>query len=514
MNQNITTDERDVRLAILNSFLTTPHRRLEALAPVHLDALERDPLFYGRLAPWYFEHGEVRDHKALFAAHLLTAEFPEFREAGWVLLQELAPFEVARVVDHAKRTLGKSPRVLKSAVTHYLRARERNPAQFDGAALRARKHLKHLYATLRIKPSPRAQAILFADRPPEGSQPAALKRLAKAETAEEQATIILDARLPYTTAVGAVRAITPALLVALVERMTPQEVINNLGMLKRRGAMAEPDVRALIDGKLEAAGTDRRVSTMKAKRAIEATDLDVRARVALTEMMDRRVAAKVQIRRPTALFVDKSGSMSEAIEVAKQLAALASAAVAVPLRVYAFDTVAFEIRPGEPAGGGLVRRAVFALTGATPADAPPRGEWRRPTLSEWEEAFRFIRANGGTSIGAALAMMRSQRVYAEQIVLVTDEGENTPPYFRDAYEQYARELGVRPNVVIILVGGAYRQFGDALERAGVELMRWTFDGDYYSLPNVLPLLAMPSRAELVEQIMAREMPRRTPREEQ
>ncbi len=39
-------------------------------------------------------------------------------------------------------------------------------------------------------------------------------------------------------------------------------------------------------------------------------------------------------------------------------------------------------------------------------------------------------------------------------------------------------------------------------------MRYEFKGDYYSLPNVLPLLAMPSQAELVEQIMARELPRR------
>jgi hypothetical protein len=130
------TTERDVRLQILNSFLSTPHRQLEQLAPLHGDALARDPLFYSRLALWYFETSEVRDHKALFAAHLLTSEYPEFREAGWVLLQEMAPFEVARVLDHAKRVIGKAPRVLKSAMTHYLRTRERNPRQFDGASHR------------------------------------------------------------------------------------------------------------------------------------------------------------------------------------------------------------------------------------------------------------------------------------------------------------------------------------------------------------------------------------------
>ena len=276
--------ERDVRVGILNSFLTTPHRKLDELAPLHTQALERDPLFYSRLALWYMETGEVRDHKVLFVAHLLTCDYAEFREAGWVLLQGLAPFEVARVLDHAKRVIGKAPRVLRSAVAHYLRTREANPRQFDGAALRARNDLKHLYASLRLKPGPRAQAILFDEQPPEDSTLAALKRLARAQTAEEQAAIILEHRIPYTTAIGALAHVTPALLVALITAMSPQEVVNNLGALKRRGALDDKDVKALIDQKLQAAVGDRRVSTMKAKRAMQAVDLDAETARTLTRV--------------------------------------------------------------------------------------------------------------------------------------------------------------------------------------------------------------------------------------
>src|SRR5260370_12479046 len=263
------TSEHDVRVQILNSFLTTPHRKLEELAPLHTRALDGDPLFYGDMAPWYFEKGEVRDHKALFVAHLATSEYREFREAAWVLLQQLAPFEVARVLDHVKRVIGKTPRSLKSAIAHYLKTRETNVRQFDGAALRAHDDLKHLYASLRLKPGPRAQIILFDEHPPEDSPLAALKRLAKAEDAGEQAQIILDNKIPYTTAIGAVKHVTPALLAALINAMSPQEVINNMAALKRRGALDNKDVKALIDQKLEEAKTDKRVSTMKAKKAIE-----------------------------------------------------------------------------------------------------------------------------------------------------------------------------------------------------------------------------------------------------
>ena len=515
MTINTTTVERDVRIEILNSFLTTPHGKLEELAGLHTGALERDPLFYAHLALWYLDRGEVRDHKVLFVAHLFTAEYPEFREAGCVLLQGMAPFEVARVLDHCKRVIGKAPRVLRSAVAEYLKTRERNPRQFDGAALRARKDLKHLYASLRIKPGERAQAILFAEQPPEDSSLAALKRLAQAQTADEQAAIILDSKIPYLTAIGAAKHVTPALLVALIAAMSPQEVINNLGMLKRRGAMNDPEVKALVDQKLQAAQTDRRVSTMKAKRAIEAANLDEETERTLHEVMDRRVAEKVEIKRPTALFVDKSGSMTEAIEVAKQLAALISAVVRADFRVYAFDTAAFEIEPPTPARKRtLLEKVGSALQAAgVQAGQQPEVAEKRPTLSEWEQAFKFIKANGGTSIGAPLAMMRARRVYVEQIVLVTDEGENTAPFFRDAWAEYARELHVTPSVLVVHVGGSYDAFSKDLERRGVEVMRYEFKGDYYSLPNVLPLLAMPSRAELVDMIMQRELPRRPARVE-
>ncbi len=475
--------EQDIRIQILNSFLTTPHRKLDELAPLHTNALERDPLFYGHLAPWYFDKGEVRDHKTLFVAHLATSEYPEFREAAWVLLQKLAPFEVARVLDHTKRVIGKTPRSLKSAIAHYLKTRENNPKQFDGAALRARDDLKHLYASLRLKPGPRAQAILFDEQPPEGSPIAALKRLAKADSAEEQAQVILDNKIPYTTAIGAIKHVTPALLVALINAMSPQEVINSMAALKRRGALDDKDVKALIDQKLAEAKSDKRVSTMKTKKAIEVAQLDEETEHLLTEVTDKRIADKVEIKRPTALFVDKSGSMTQAIEVAKQLAALISAVISADFHVYAFDSAAFEVKV-EISGG------------------------KRPALSDWEKAFKFIKADGSTSIGVALAKMRQEHVYVEQVALVTDEGENTAPYFRDAYADYVNEMSVAPSVIIVQVGGQNPAFVPGLQERGIEVMRYQFAGDLYSLPNVLPLLSMPSKAELVNLIMQYELPHR------
>ncbi|WP_126628625.1 VWA domain-containing protein [Dictyobacter alpinus] len=476
-------DELDVRVSILNSFLTTPHRKIEELAPLHTSALEHDPLFYSHLAAWYFAKGEVRDHKLLFVAHLATCEYPEFREGAWMLLQKLAPYEVSRALDHTKKVIGKTPRSFKGAIAHYLQTREENPRQFDGAALRARNDLKHLYASLRIKPGPRAQAILFDEQPPVDSPLFALKKLARASTSEEQARIIMDNKIPYTTVVGALKQITPVILVALISSMSPQEVINNMASLKKRGAMDHPEVKSLIDEKLQAAKTDQRVSTMKAKKAIQSAQLDAETERTLTEVMDQRVAAKVEIKRPTALFVDKSSSMSDAITVAKQLAGLISAVTTADFFVYAFDSAAFEIKA-------------------------PVTTNKRATLSDWEKSFQFIKASGTTSIGVALAQMTKKKQYVEQILIVTDEGENCAPYLGDAWVAYRDALKATPAVITVQVGGTYEHFAKSLQDRGIELTRYRFDGDYYSLPNVLELLAQPSRAELVELVMSYELPRR------
>jgi hypothetical protein len=259
--------------------------------------------------------------------------------------------------------------------------------------------------------------------------------------------------------------------------MTPQETINHLKSLKARGAFDSPEVKELIERKLKAAEGDKRVSTLKATRALANVTLDDSTEALLTEVTDKRVANIARITRPTALFVDKSSSMTQAIEVAKEVAALISA-VCADFRVLAFDSETFEVR-----AAGVERSA-------------------------WEQAFRMVRPNGSTSIGAPLAKMARERHYVEQVVVITDMGENSAPMFHEAYAAYVRELGVGPQVTIVAVGGRDERFLDRLREHGILHTVWEFGGDYYSLPNLLPLLAMPSRAELVEQVMAVPLPAR------
>ncbi|MEO0856667.1 MAG: hypothetical protein AAFY55_07410, partial [Bacteroidota bacterium] len=279
---------------------------------------------------------------------------------------------------------------------------------------------------------------------------------------------------------------------ALVAQMSPQEVINHLKGLKARGAFDDDAVKALIEQKLADAKTDGRVSAYKAKVAAEAAGVSRETAEALADVTDAQVAALGSIRRPTALLVDTSASMTQAIEVGKRLAALISRVTEAALHVVAFDTVPYEVVPR----AGFLR----SVLGQGPVETP--------SLDDWERAFADLRAGGSTSIGVGLELLRRRRERVEQVVIVTDEGENTAPYFVPTLQAYGQELGVTPEVVIVRVGRASDYLERQLKAAQVPVETVTFRGDYYALPNLVPILARPSRLDLLLEILALPLPQR------
>ena len=273
---------------------------------------------------------------------------------------------------------------------------------------------------------------------------------------------------------------TPTVLLALVSAMSPQELINSLGSLKRRGALDLPDVKALVDEKLAEAVTSDRVSAFKTGVAADAAGVDDQTRAKLEKVADAQVKAKGRITRSTALLIDKSASMTDAIEVGKRIGALVSAVTEAPLFAYAFDSVAYPI-------------------------AVPQGE---ATLADWERALAGITAGGATSLGAAVEVMRRRRQAVEQFVIVTDEGENTGPHLAPTLTRYAAEVSQAPEVLLVRIGHTHGGVAKQLEAAGFAVDGYDFKGDYYSLPNLVPLLTRPGRLELLMEILETPLPQR------
>jgi hypothetical protein len=66
-----------------------------------------------------------------------------------------------------------------------------------------------------------------------------------------------------------------------------------------------------------------------------------------------------------------------------------------------------------------------------------------------------------------------------------------------------------PNVVIVHVGGHYDWLESQLKQQQAPVETFTFAGDYYSLPNLVPLLTRPSRLDLLMEILDTPLPVRT-----
>ena len=455
--------------------------------------ITQDPLFYGHLGAWYNDNGEIRDRKEMFITNLCLSNFEGHRNTGLAMLRELPPYQLLRVVDFVsgKKTkknnkLEKSglfkniPRSMTTEITRYLREREENEDWFDACAVSFRKGMKRLYALLHVAPSQRAQDILFEGKYPEGSRLAAIVELRKAKSATEQAQAIIQHKIPYRVASTVVSSMTPTVILALVNVMSDQELINNLGSLKKRGAMNNPEIKELISERLKDATAGKRIAALKTTEAAKASGIDEEMQEQLADIADAQVKSKGRIGRSTALLVDKSGSMQVAIELGKRLGAMISAVMDADFYCYAFDTIPYPIR----------------ATGTRMAD--------------WEAAFRGINSGGATCCGAPLVAMKKAGQKVEQIIMITDEGENASPAFLKAYQDYCKTLDVSPSVFMLRAGRYYSTaITEKLQRAGVEVDTYNFQGsDYYSLPNIIKFLTKPSRLDLLMEILNYPLPQR------
>lgn len=499
--------EEDIRLKMLNTFMSCTHRDTDAIKDIHKELQEADPVFYSHLACWYRKNGELRDHNEVFTAALITDPYMDNREVGIGLFQDHALFMKRKIVGFIKgkkvkirNKTGKKivkagkkideveisekivgllknvPNSLKTDITRYLRWLESDNTRFDAATLKNHEDLKFLFASMRVKPSKRANDILFKGEIPADSKLKVLEKIAKSTSARDIASLIAEHKVPYTTAIGLVDNITPTVLAALVNSMSPQEVINNIASLEEKGAFNNADLKSLIDSKLDAAKKSKSVSTLKSKTA-KATGRITNEAIAqkLDDVADAQVKSRASIGINTAVFVDASSSMEAAIEIGKKVAALISGSTSADLFVVSFDNMPREIK----AKGKM--------------------------LSDWEKAFSSVRAQGYTSIGCALELLRRNKSLVDQIVIITDEEENSHPLLKDAYKLYAQDMKVNPNIIIINPKSpALKEtvFSATLKQNGVNVERYSpAANDYYGLPGLIPLLSHNSKLDLLLEIM-------------
>jgi len=466
----------EMRRAMCDVFLSTLTTRLQTLKNLHDRFFALDPEFYGHLACWYMEKGNRNEHKGLFVAHLISSPQRDHREAAFVLIDKFQPAALSRIVDYCKRVYHCFPRTARTSVMRYLRRRERDITSFDHLMLGGRKSLKHLYASLRIKPDERAQRILFDNDPPFDSPLGALKRLAGERDPDEQVRLIEQNGIPYRVALSTIRNLTRAAVLLLVDMIPPQELMENLNILRGRGVLKDPEISSRINQKLRdirAEKNRKRKKPLRLSMLRQISDAFVAHR---NEVFQHASREKVSIRRSTAILVDKSGSMNSTLSCAPIVTSLCAALAGSQFYVYLFDEIVHQLNIEDVSVESVMRQ------------------------------YEPFSSEGPSSPGAALQALMDEKRAVEQILLLTDGNENSAPFFVPVYRAYQSTMLISPHIVVIKMGHSSDGLQNKLSTAGISHTIFTFGEDGMFLDQLIMILAGPTQTEMVDEIINTPLP--------
>lgn len=466
---------------IISELAKSPHGKLEEYVPLGQAAAKQDPEFLAHLIAWNQVKGQVRDSKAaLPVVSLSIKEFPkELGDNSLAHLALLGPRELLRAVRFGWKLMGRGRMErVRGVVERYLRSREEPWRKFDRTAVLHRQTLKELYALLHIKPSPRADSILFKGDHPPNSVFAVVAEL-KNMSASDAASAIMKHRIPFLIAQGALgkKMQEPELALAVIEQMTPTEVVTSTKLLERLGLKQNAALRGAYEKKLEqVAGSKRKANVLKTTKAADAmTDEHLKAK--LQGVQERQLAGGT-VEGNWLVLGDKSPSMEKAIDAAKQVAAVLARMVRGKVHLVFFDSYP---------------RYVDAMG---------------KTLDQLNEATKFMLvAGGGTSIGCGVQYAIENKFDIDGIAIVSDAKENTAPFFTVAYKQLSVMLDKQVPVYLYrfptgMTGFQDRDLKDSMRASEFDMQEFDMQGvDYYSIPNMVSTMRT-NRYSLVDEIMS------------
>lgn len=460
---------------IISELTRSPHGKLVDYIPVGIPAVRQEPEFFAHLIAWDALKGQVRDAHVALPVVMLHAGLDlhnDFVDNALAHLAKLNPRELLRAYRFALEIkLPSRMRRMRLLVETYLRALEAQ-GHWQRVALQHRAVLKELYAVTHTHPSLQADTVLFKNDYTHAHLFAAVAAL-KDMSAQEAAGTIIEKKLPFLVALGALgkKAKEVDLVLALINRMTPTELVTNTKMLERLGVKTNPALRGAFEQALAKSSTGK-ANVLKTTRAAEAIQ-DESLKAKLQGVQEKQLAG-IATEGNWLVLADKSGSMQQAIEAARHIAATLSKLVKGKVWLVFFDTMPLTI------------------------DIPPG-----TSLDIVKAATQHIRADGGTSIGCGLRRMLDEHVEIDGIAIVSDGCENQAPLFWDVYARYSKEFDKEvPVYLYLLEGNDYPYSREAfLHGHDIQVFDIRHQHDYYSLPNLVATMRT-NRYSLVDEIMS------------
>lgn len=464
---------------IIKELTRSPHGKLAEYVPIGGPAQQEEPEFFAHLIAWNDLRGQIRDAKVALPVIALSRgkTHEDFSENALAHMATLDPRNFLRSLRFAREL--KTPnygKAIRQTVERYLRAREKRLPWWIKTAVQHRKSLKELYALYHVKPFPFADQVLFKGYRPKNSVFEAIAQL-RGMAPVEAAGTILECKIPFLIALGALgpRAKEPDLVLALIDRMSPTELVTNMKMLERLGVKSNPALRSALEEALKkAAKSDKNI--MKTTVAADAVE-DEGMRAKLQNLQEKQIQKTQGIDGNWLILGDKSGSMQECIDVSRHIAAMLAKMVRGKVHLVFFDT------------------------------APRAIDVTGKTYDELLALTKHVMAQGGTSIGCGLQWALDMGVEIDGIAIVSDARENNVPQFARVYQTYSQRHNKEVPVYLYrmqhgTVSWADQDLAQSMKAASLDLQEFDLRGgvDYYSLPNVVATMRV-NRYSLVDEIM-------------
>lgn len=447
--------------------------------PIAKKAAESDPEFLAHLIAWNERNGSIRDSKIALPIASLKAwgDGAEFAENSFAHLALLGPIELSRASYLAKQThpIGNG-RKIRYLIEEYLRTRERKPAWWDATALTHRKAMKDLYSLQHIKPSSRADRILFKESYKRGEVFQTLKEL-KSMKPGDAAAAIINKKIPFQTAMGYLGKSfkDENIVLALIENMTPNQLVNSTKFLERLGVKTNPALKAAYEAGLgKAVDSKKNVNTFKTTVAAEALG-EGKLKEKLKATQEKQIERLGRVKGRWLVLGDKSGSMTQAIEASRQIAATLARMAEDNVWLIFFDAFPSKVINAK----GM-------------------------SYDELLKETKSVVAGGGTSIGCGLQYLMERGIEVDGIVIASDGGEGQAPRFADVLGRYEKKFDKDlPVYFYDLPGETDYPLIASMKQIDHDMQVFDMRNgriDYYALPNLIQTMSI-KRYGLIDKIM-------------
>lgn len=480
------------RNQIIQELTRSPHGKYDEYLPVCKVAASEEPEFLAHLIAWNRINGQIRDSKvALPVITLIAKDFKdELADNSLAHLATLDPRNLVKACDFAATLKVKEKKgadkglfeKLRPMVASYLRARESNFSRWEANAVQHRESLRGLYARFHVKPGTEFQNIVLFGRKfdktkaamPKGSVFEAIAKL-KDMSPDEAGRTIVERKIPFLVAVGAMggKLKDEPVLLAVLQAMSPSELVTNTKMLEKLGVKSTPALRAAFEAGLKKVAASKSL-TLKTTQAAEAVE-DEQIREKLRGAQEKQIKAAGTVDGNWLLLVDRSPSMRPAVEFGRHLGSTLAKFVSGKVHIVFFDGTPYK----HVEATGMDYDKLLAATA------------------------RIDAGGSATSIGCGLQYALEKGLDFDAIAIVSDGGENCSPYFHKvlpvANEKMGKDL---PVYLYLLRGESADAFSSYMRNAGQDFQAFNLTGgfDYYSLPNIVQTMRT-QRYGLVDQIM-------------